>query len=56
MKYIYNILYIMPFSMVGQKINMKSYIWPVNLICGQTKGQNPISIAEMDSLGSITYV
>ena len=31
-----------------------SYIWLVNLIRGQTKGQNPISIAEMDSLGSIT--
>ena len=31
-----------------------SYLWPVNAICGQTKGQILISIAEMDSLGSIT--
>ena len=29
---------------------------PVNSICCQTKGQIRISIAEMDSLGSITYV
>ena len=33
-----------------------SYLWPVNSIYGQTKGQNLISIAEMDSLGSITQV
>ena len=31
-----------------------SYLWPVNSICGQTKGQILISIAKMDSLGSIT--
>ena len=30
--------------------------WPVNSVCGQTKGQIRFSIAEMDSLGSITYV
>ena len=30
--------------------------WPVNSISGQTEGQNGISIAEMDSLGSITYI
>ena len=29
---------------------------PVNSISGQTEGQNGISIAEMDSLGSITYI
>ena len=30
--------------------------WPVNSISGQEKGQIWISIAETDSLGSITYV
>ena len=28
----------------------------VNSICGETKGQIKILIAEMDSLGSITYI
>ena len=30
--------------------------WPVNSVCGQTKGQIRFSIPEMDSLRSITYV
>ena len=30
--------------------------WPVNSVCGQTKGQIRFSIAEMDFLGCITYV
>ena len=46
-------------SICGQAILVNQVDWTnnlVNSICDQTKGQIRISIAEMDSLGSITYI